>query len=91
MKKVNNFEETENLIAIHCNKDYRGGVDIRSHVVERAIKNNKSIKVTCDTLNGESIYSPEELANNAKISKNEYESKYDGSKYKLHTYKWKGT
>lgn len=75
------------MIKTHCKRDYKGNVDIRSHIVEKAIQNDEKIKVTCGTFEGESIYSVKELKQPLWVQ-GPFKSKYEGE-YKLHVYKWK--
>ena len=76
------------MIEVHCKKDFKGNIDIRSHIAEKAIGNNENIVVTCDTLKGISIYTPDELREPLKVQ-GPYTSKF-GGKYSLWVYKWKG-
>lgn len=76
-------------VYIHCKKDFRGLVDIRDYVVNKAINQGKSITVTCGSFPGKSVYSPEELQNPVKIS-DSFTARYGNiGSYKLHSYKWK--
>ena len=76
-------------IRIHCKKDFRGMIDIRDHVVKAAINEGKSITVTCGSFPGKSVYTPEELANPAKVSE-PFTANFGNIKsYRLHSYHWK--
>lgn len=76
-------------IYVHCKKDFKGLIDIRSHMVQQAIDEGKSVTVTCGSFPGKSIYSPEELKNPVNITK-EFDDKFvAGRKYRLHSYRWK--
>ena len=75
------------MIKVYCKKSFKGTIDIRGHIVEKAIKNNDSIEVTCDAYNGTSIYTPEELNNPVRVQ-GPYKSQYDGEYY-LNVFKWK--
>jgi len=76
-------------IIVHCKKDFRGNIDIRDYVVNRAINEGKSITVTCGSFPGKSVYAPIELLNPVKISE-PYRAKYGNiESYKLHSYPWK--
>lgn len=72
---------------VHCKKAFKGNIDIRNYIVEKAIKNNESITVKCDAFEEVSIYSPEELKNPLR-NQGPYQSKFEG-KYYLYVYKWK--
>jgi hypothetical protein len=76
------------MIKIHCEKAFLGLIDIREHIVKKAIAENQSILVTCSVLEGESIYSPEELKKYEKTT-GPFTSKIDGKPYLLFSYKWK--
>ena len=76
-------------IKIHCKKDFRGNIDIRDYVVKNAINEGNSILVTCGSFPGNSVYTPEELANPVRISE-PYKSTYANVEYyRLHSYPWK--
>lgn len=76
-------------IRIHCKKEFRGNIDIRDHVVKRAINEGINILVTCGSFPGKSVYTPEELMNPVKISE-PFEAKFGTiKKYRLHSYPWK--
>ena len=73
----------------NCKKAWNGTISLTSTKVANAIVKNEPIKVTCDELEGISIYTPDELHN--PIRKNgPFESKDGGAKYDLCVYKWKG-
>lgn len=76
------------MIKVHCKKAFMGCIDIRDYVAKKAIVENQNILVTCDELEGESIYTPEELKKYYKISAT-FKSKIDGKPYHLLSYKWK--
>ena len=40
---------------VHCKKSWKGNIDIRKHIVEKAINKNQSIIVTCDAFEGKSV------------------------------------
>jgi hypothetical protein len=75
------------MITVHCKKAWKGNIDIRSHIVKKAIDNNQPITVTCDAFTGNAIYTPDELRN-PLYTQGPYQSKFDGE-YLLHIYKWK--
>lgn len=76
-------------ITIHCKKEFRGNIDIREHIVKDAIKEGKSIIVTCGSFPGRSIYTPEELNKPASISK-PFKANYGSiGEYRLYSYPWK--
>jgi hypothetical protein len=76
-------------IRVHCKKDFRGNIDIRDFIVKSAIKNNKSVTVTCGSFPGISVYTPAELLNPVKISE-PYKAKYGNMEsYTLYSYPWK--
>lgn len=88
---MSNFTETQEYIHVHCDRDYKGNIDIRSHIVEKAIKNNKDIIVTCDTLPGSSGYHPKQLKEDRISVSKEFQSKFNSNEtYRLYTYEWKG-
>lgn len=77
------------LIRIHCKKDFKGLIDIRDYIVKSAIEEGKSISVTCGSYPGKSVYTPEELKNPEKVSK-EFAAAYRDIKYyRLYSYPWK--
>lgn len=73
---------------VYCKKSFKGNIDIRSHIAEKAIENNESIEVTCDAFTGTSVYTPEELKKPLR-KQGPFDSKFDGTYY-LWVYKWKG-
>jgi hypothetical protein len=83
----------KNEVRVHCNRDYKGFIDIRSHVIDTIIRGNKSVTVTCGTLDGISHYTIDELKNPVKVT-GPFTSKYkdlNPLSYYLNSYKWKGT
>ena len=79
----------EDVIKLHCKKDFLGCIDIREHVVKDAIREGKSIVVTCSSFPGKSVYSPEELEKPDKISK-PFKANYGSvGEYRLYSYPWK--
>jgi hypothetical protein len=80
---------SNDVIIIHCKKDFLGCIDIREHVVNDAIRDGKSIVVTCGSFPGKSVYTPEELAKPDKISKPFKANHGKIDYYRLHSYPWK--
>jgi hypothetical protein len=76
------------MISVYCKKSFRGTIDIRDYIVKQALQNNEEIEVTCEELNGKSIYSTEELKNPIR-KQGAYKSKFNGQEYWLYVYKWK--
>jgi hypothetical protein len=76
-------------IKVHCKTDFRGDIHIRDYIVNGALREGKTITVTCGSFPGKSVYSLEELANPVKISE-PYRAKYGNiESYRLHSYPWK--
>lgn len=74
---------------VHCKKDFRGNIDIRSHLVNLAIEKGEKITVTCASFPGSSVYAPEELKNPIKIQ-GPFKANYGKiEEYNLHVYAWK--
>lgn len=74
---------------VHCKKDFRGNIDIRSHIVKMAIEKGDNITVTCGSFPGKSVYTPEELKNPIKIQ-GPFPAKHGSvGEYYLHVYAWK--
>lgn len=79
----------KNQIIVHCKKHFKGSIDIRDYVVKEAIDNGIPVIVTCGSLPGKSIYTPEELANPSSTS-GPFTAKFGTVKeYKLLSYPWK--
>lgn len=77
------------LIRIHCKKDFLGMIDIRDYIVKSAIEEGKSISVTCGSYPGKSVYSPQELENPERVSR-DFTAQYgDIKSYRLYSYPWK--
>lgn len=73
---------------VHCKKQFRGLVDIRDHIVKRAISESENITVTCDHFPGERVFTPEMLKNPVKISR-PFKANYGEIKeYHLYSYSW---
>jgi hypothetical protein len=85
------------MIQIHCKKSFKGNIDIRSTYIDVAKRTNSPIQVTCDELEGVSIYQPEELDNPVRIQTaangKPFKTKMPNStvsEYTLYVFKWKG-
>jgi hypothetical protein len=81
---------------ITVKKEFKGLIDIRDYTVKKLIADNENAEVECEVLKGISIYTPQELENPERISKQEFESMYknqngEKQKYRLYSYKWKHT
>lgn len=76
------------MITITLKKAYKGNIDIRSTIVEKAIEDNVPVKVLCDVFEGQSIYTVDELKNPIK-KQGPFTSKFDSKPYYLHVFKWK--
>lgn len=73
---------------VHCKKQWKGCVDIRDYNVQRCIRENRNIEVTCDMLPGVMILTPEQLKEPDMISRKSFTSGLGTEPYKLHSYKW---
>jgi hypothetical protein len=76
-------------IKIHCKKDFRGNIDVRDYIVDKAVNEGKSVTVTCGSFPGKSVYTPEELLKPERIT-GPFRAMYGNvESYKLHSYPWK--
>lgn len=80
----------ENYEIVNVKKTFMGTVDVRDYIVEKCLKNNRSVKVILRSKdeNGEMILSPERLKHPDDISEPKT-SKFNGQKYRLKMYKWR--
>lgn len=76
------------MFNVHVISSRRNTINLRSHVVEKAIQKYEDIRVTCDAQKGQAVYTTQELANPV-VKHGPYISKHDGKKYFLYTYYWK--
>lgn len=68
---------------------YKGKIDLRDYEVEKAIKNNKGYKITCDEYpEEEMLLSVEDLKKGIK-SEEFIISKIGGKNYYLYSYFWR--
>ena len=75
------------MIKVYCKRDFKGMIDVRSHIAEKAIKKGESIKITCGTLLGEMILTPEDISHKLVRKQGPYKSKFDKDYY-LYVYQW---
>jgi hypothetical protein len=73
---------------VNIKKLYKGNIDLRSYIVDKAIENNESIEVTLEGHEGKMILSPEALEDDW-VNETEIKSQFNRDSYTLLSYKWK--